>query len=1458
MSKIFPLLLVFSLIAGSLLPSSAQVTINEFSADSTDRLLRWTDSGRPWLGAGPGWWFESFDDSTWGSGPLPVGHGTAGLGTDLPDAKSAAASIYTRISFQVDDVNALGNALTFSAAYNDGFVAILNGVEIARNNLGPKDSHWFYDQLATRSQRNDDFEDFEAGNPAELLKNGENVLAVQVTNQRTSGSMTLDFNLTAGANELVAKGAEVRYKVGFFEPSGGLLDPAVFEIDDYDVGFVDWIELKNESGSEVDLSGWSLTDESEMPDKWKFPEGTKIPANGFLVVLADAPVEPIPNAQYLHANFKLSRGGEYCGLFDSTGAVQSEFQDGYPRQLPFYSYGKNPAGDGFVYFETPTPGGENSGTIYTDRVDAPDFDNEGGFYDGPVTISLSSQTEGALIRFTRDGSEPTLVNGEDYGGPFRLEKVSSKNGHVIRARAFVDGLIPSNTKSNTFLVEQDERIAAAPALAISGDAGRSIHRPHGILSVEGGTGLGESWRARDGDDYNYIITRGRAFERPVHGEYYMAGGEVGFRSDMGIRVAASNWSRPRMTFRSAHRSPWPSSPTEKPSMNIYFRDDYGNPTVTFPLNGPTYPVDTFEGFRMRAGKNDIDNPFVVDELVRRLHRDMGNAASTGVLNSLYVNGELKGYFNLCERLRPGFFKAHYGTPPGVEWDVLAFGNPNGNVADGDKDAWNDLIRRLREDTTEENWQKVLEVADVEGIIDYYLLNIYVAMWDWPHNNWVAAKERSENGRYRLYVWDAEGGFGNRGDSSVSKRTIDSTLDTGGGELQRLWQGLTDWPQYRLLFADRVNKHMFNGGVLDDRDYENSHVKKLVDELIVEFEDLQRAVRNQRLSLNSLISRWARASNGRRANLLGPRRDTFNRNDLWPETTPPEFSTFGGSVANGYQLKLTNEAGAIYYTTNGEDPRLPSGEPNPSAVMQAGSKLPLNLIEAGSTWKVDDSGTDLGTAWTALNYDDANWTDGTTPMGYGGITNTELATQVNAARHNVTYLRKVINIEDAGATLSLLAKVHVDAGAVVYINGEEAFRDGEFADGPVTFESTPETDGKEGVFDEFVVDPALLKDGENIIAIQVHNQTERSGASDMVIDFSLEGMRTNPTNEPIVISNFTTVRARSFNNDEWSAITEADFTVNTVPSSKDNVIVAEFLYNPTGPTDEEAATGIEDGDSFEWIELRNPSAQSVDLRDVQFTDGVAFNFEDSAVKTLSPNGYVLVVADIAAFTTRYGAAHAGAIAGEFTGRLNNGGEQIRLNGPDGDTLHEFTYDDVAPWPEQGDEGHSLQIVDTAGDHNEPTNWRASENAGGLPGDNDTAPTLTLAAWQASFFSEAELQNPEISGPGADADGDFVTNFAEFVFGTSPKDATSVPSKPKGMVVEENGASYLAIEFVRAADVRAFDVTAESSADLSQWGATAVELVRETPMGEGRTSVIYRDTTAVTSGEERYLRLRMTGK
>lgn len=1437
------------------------VVINEIATSHVPRNLRWDGNDQAYAGAGPAWWSASFDDSRWQSGSLPMGYSLGNISTDLgSELSDISPSFYVRKIFEASTSEATSSApMVLQINYNDGFIAWINGVEVARANMGAVKAHIYHDQLSHRGGTlGTDSESITLPVASELLVQGENVIAVQVNNYSLTGNMRLDMSLQidepSGADpQLFSSGGDVTYLPGLREPTSGLVDPVTSSEDPSD-----WIELHNNNGEALDLEGWSLSDDSMEPLKWSFPAGTTIAAGGYLVVLAD---DTITGANFLHTNFKLSSGGEYLGLYDKAGNPASVISAKYPRQFPNFSYGLTEDGE-WRYFQTPSPGQSNAGDEFVGKADAPDFSQKGGFYDSAVAVTLTSMTPEVIIRYTTNGTEPTLENGSDYTLPLALNPINSRRGHVIRARAFRDGFIASNIKTHTFLINQDARVRTSPALVYAGDPERALYDPFGVLAINGGSFPGGRWRPSRNSDYNNVINRGRAYERPIHAEYYFQDGTVGFRSNVGLRIAASTYSRPRMQLAATSSSPWPDASVQKPSFNLYFRDDYGNPSVDLPLNGPARTFSGYERFRIRAGKNDIRNPFIIDELFRRLSSDMGNGASLGVINSLYVNGDLKGYYNMVERLREPLFRSLHSNNKNAQWDVLQY-EGNDNVAEGDKTAWDDMISRLNAAMTTQNWERVLEVADVGNMANYYLLNIYGATWDWPHNNWVAAKERSLEGRYRLYVWDAEGAMNNAGNRPISQEMIRTYILGSGngnsgqtgtrGELRDLWRGLTRWAEFRLLFADQIQKHLFNGGILDDRDQLNSHIRQRIDGLEDEFGDLLRLIENQSVTTGGVL-RWTNPAIGRRRYLFGPVREDFRDNDLWPKIAPPAFSQFGGTVTEGYPLLLTNENSMLYYTTDGSDPRMSGGGPNPNAISQTGGLQKEALIEEGSVWKYNATGGDLGAAWRLLSYDDSEWESGPAPLGYGGISSggvtIKIETEVNSSRprQSTSYFRKAFEVDDPLAYLSLEANLLVDGGLVIFVNGVEAYR-GSNLPAQTDYSTVPTSDtddGNEADYRSYPIDPALLVSGSNIIVIELHNSP---GNSDMALDIGLSGERTAEGNLPFLVNDPVMVKARSFENGEWSAVTSARFTIDSVPATSQNLAIAEILYNPIGANQSEVDAGFDDGDFFEFIRLENFSQENIDLNSVRFTDGVIFDFAGSSTRVLGPGKKLLLVKSIDAFRIRFGADFDGLIAGEYSGQLSNGGEQLRMIGQEDSVIHEFSYDDSSPWPDLSAlDGHSIQIIDRGADHGEPTNWKISSSQGGTPGGR-----LDFSSWQAAIFSEVDLLNPDISGENADPDGDGWSNFFEFALGTLPRNLASLPGDLASEIRQIDGESYLTVTITRAPGERAVRVVAQVSNDLSDWTNEGILVLPELVAEDGSVSSTYRHPLSIGNGEA-YLRLK----
>lgn len=173
-----------------------------------------------------------------------------------------------------------------------------------------------------------------------------------------------------------------------------------------------------------------------------------------------------------------------------------------------------------------------------------------------------------------------------------------------------------------------------------------------------------------------------------------------------------------------------------------------------------------------------------------------------------------------------------------------------------------------------------------------------------------------------------------------------------------------------------------------------------------------------------------------------------------------------------------------------------------------SATPATLVDAGSTWSFLDDGSDQPAQWREPGFDDAAWSRGAGQLGYGDDDEFTLVSfgPDPSAKHATTYFRKEFFVEAAVQVESLRAEILRDDAAAVYLNGVEIYRDDNLAGDAVfnTFATSQVAD--ENVFVGFAVDPSLLVDGANLLAVEVHQRSQTS--TDLSFDFSLRGTVTS--------------------------------------------------------------------------------------------------------------------------------------------------------------------------------------------------------------------------------------------------------------------------------------------------------------------------------------------------------------
>jgi len=324
---------------------------------------------------------------------------------------------------------------------------------------------------------------------------------------------------------------------------------------------------------------------------------------------------------------------------------------------------------------------------------------------------------------------------------------------------------------------------------------------------------------------------------------------------------------------------------------------------------------------------------------------------------------------------------------------------------------------------------------------------------------------------------------------------------------------------------------------------------------------------------------------------------------------------------------------------------------------------------------------------------------------------------------------------------------------------------------------------------------------------------------------------------------------------WSAPVEFVVGEPDVDVWKNNLVVSEIMYNPPAPTTPEEIAVSTDNNDFEFVELLNVSdVLTLDLADIRFTKGVDFDFAGSAVTSLGPGEYVLVVKSRAAFEARYGTGLP--VAGEFAGtKLSNGGEQLKLSYGSGVAIRDFIYDDAAPWPAEADgSGASLVLRDPVSvpDHSLPENWTAGTAA--TPAAPEPAEG-TYAKWRQSHFSPFESRDPDVSGPDADPDGDGRTNHFERAFATDPW-KSDTPLNEIVWVTEDND-DFPGVRIRRPENATDLAYQLESSTDLENWHPASATVVVEASLGDGTEQVVLRDNLPDAAGiSRRFLRVCAT--
>ena len=378
---------------------------------------------------------------------------------------------------------------------------------------------------------------------------------------------------------------------------------------------------------------------------------------------------------------------------------------------------------------------------------------------------------GAEIFVTFDGTLPN-DDAMPYDGPIRIDSTTVLRARVLPAPE--DGPAPL---TRTFLFSAADSL---PIVSLVVDPEDLHDESNGI--------------------YANPEQRGRAWERDASVELFWPRDQMSPDARIlgGVRIHGGH---------SRKASP-------KKSFRLYFRKSYGPKTWDTVDLLDDGPVES-KRLVLRAGFSETwtvydsnqhpDATFVRDQTARDLHRAMGHVSSRGNFVNLYLNGEYFGLYNICERIDGPWLERRLGNAQDG-WDLLK----TSEVKEGDANRWRELMDFVGSNDLEDDaaYRRLETLVDLGSFIDFFVLQIWLQNYDWPHHNWYAARPRTDDGRWIFFVWDAEFSFGAGAYGfRVDHDTLRHAREEDQGELAVLFDALLRNAEFRARFLERLDVHL---------------------------------------------------------------------------------------------------------------------------------------------------------------------------------------------------------------------------------------------------------------------------------------------------------------------------------------------------------------------------------------------------------------------------------------------------------------------------------------------------------------------------------------------------------------------------------------------------------------------------------------------------------------------------